>query len=148
MKKYFILLAIGFVLNVLFVFNSADCYEAIYYEKAFSNKMYNFGIYPYVASFAGLFTVFILFAYYYIADSVSFSRWFHWLALMIFTMAFIGILTYAFIIHFQKEIEQSFPMQSVLFSLVQMGVVALLFVIDSFSMRWWSINCRHTPIPE
>ena len=25
---------------------------------------------------------------------------------------------------------------------------ALLFTIASFSMRWWSSNCRHTPIPQ
>ena len=24
----------------------------------------------------------------------------------------------------------------------------VLFVIASFAMRWWSSNCRHTPIPE
>ena len=28
------------------------------------------------------------------------------------------------------------------------SVAAVTFVIASYSMRWWSSNCRHTPIPQ
>ena len=34
-----------------------------------------------------------------------------------------------------------FEFQTVLFA-------ALLYIIASYSMRWWSSNCRHTPIPQ
>jgi len=25
---------------------------------------------------------------------------------------------------------------------------AVLYIIASYSMRWWSSNCRHTPLPQ
>ena len=34
------------------------------------------------------------------------------------------------------------------FSMTNLLVEVLLFVIASYGMRWWSSNCRHTPIPE
>jgi hypothetical protein len=34
-----------------------------------------------------------------------------------------------------------FEMQTVLFA-------ALLYIVASYSMRWWSSNCRHTPLPQ
>jgi hypothetical protein len=34
------------------------------------------------------------------------------------------------------------------FCVIDLAVEAVLFIVASFAMRWWSTNCRHTPIPE
>ncbi len=38
--------------------------------------------------------------------------------------------------------------EAMAFSVSNLLTVAVLFVIASFSIRWWSSNCRHTPIPQ
>ena len=38
--------------------------------------------------------------------------------------------------------------ESIMFELQTVLFAALLFIVASFSMRWWSSNCRHTPIPQ
>ena len=41
-----------------------------------------------------------------------------------------------------------FSAQLFSFCVMDFVVEAVLFIIASFSIRWWSSNCRHTPIPE
>lgn len=47
-----------------------------------------------------------------------------------------------------SELGYDFSSQLVGFCLIDFLAAVALFVVASFAMRWWSSNCRHTPIPE
>ena len=87
-------------------------------------------------------------AYYYIIDSVSFSRWYHWLVLRAVVAVVAGGVGYVYPNAVFGDMGFDFTFQQVAFALVCMLIEVVLFVIASFSIRWWSVNCRHTPIPE
>ena len=47
-----------------------------------------------------------------------------------------------------NDLGKSYPTESLIFEFVNILWTALLFIVASFSIRWWSSNCRHTPIPQ
>jgi len=148
MRKNFILLFLGIVISVLFLVFSAVVMESIYYEREFSNEMYNQSLYIVVAiidvvvawGLAGLF--------YYVVNSVLFSRWYHWLLIAIIASAAASVAAWMSCNRVFIEDNIDFSTQLTIFSLVNSLIEFVLFTIVSFSVRWWSSNCRHTPIPE
>ena len=124
-------------------------FEAVYRGDAeFSNEMYNMGVY----SVCGLICCGIAWAaaglFYYVVNSVRFSRWYHWLSTMGVAVAVsaVGCVSYADGV-FSAE-GYSFGSQLFGFGIAAAVVQASLYTLASFSIRWWSSNCRHTPIPE
>ena len=148
MKRNTLLLITGIVLTVLFIIFSTTVLEAMYYEDEFSVDMYNQNLYFIVAvisavearAFAGI--------YYYVINSVSFSRWYHWLLVLAIAAVSVPIEIYVYLNGVFDTEGVSYSSQLLSFSVVVMVVEALLFVLASYSVRWWSSNCRHTPIPE
>ena len=47
-----------------------------------------------------------------------------------------------------SDMGLSYGAESAAFELANMVWAALMFIIASFAMRWWSTNCRHTPFPQ
>jgi hypothetical protein len=86
--------------------------------------------------------------YYYLINSVRFSRWYHWLLALAATVFCAPTVTFIYPNSDFSETGFDFSDQLVNFSIVNLAVTAVLFVIASYSIRWWSSNCRHTPIPE
>ena len=86
--------------------------------------------------------------YYYVVNSVSFSRWFHWL--IVLGVASVAAPVTSFVICNNAFTAEGYDFSAQLggFCVVDLAVEAVLFVVASFAMRWWSSNCRHTPIPE
>lgn len=90
--------------------------------------------------------------FYYIINSVHFDRWWNWLI-----VAGISTLscTYAAIRMlesrmdaFQLELSDYYrPMTEALAGWIALFAL-IFFVIASYGIRWWSSNCRHTPIPQ
>ncbi|WP_314077793.1 hypothetical protein [Hoylesella pleuritidis] len=146
--KNFILLISGLVITLLFLVFPASVFEALYYEREFSNEMYNQNLYFSVAlvtafvawSFAGI--------YYYLIDSVSFSRWYHWLLMLVTAVVLTSVINYIYPDDIFSSAGLDFVGQLFSFCIVDLAIEIVLFVIASFSLRWWSANCRHTPIPE
>ena len=146
--KNIILTIAGGVLSLLFVLFAPQLYEALYYERAFSNELYNLGAYRLLAFVALCFAWCPAFTYYYLINSVSFSRWYHWLIMLGFASVAAPIIIFISLTNTFSDLGYDFGGQIASFCLVNVFVTALLFVIASFSIRWWSSNCRHTPIPE
>ncbi|MFZ1236094.1 MAG: hypothetical protein WAR39_03690 [Prevotella sp.] len=148
MKKNTILLITGAVLTLLFIIFSTPLFESLFYEREFSNEMYSANLYLIVAivtvlvawSFAGI--------YYYVINSVSFSRWYHWLMVLVTAMILGPVINYIYPNNIFSADGLDFSAQLFSFCMVDVIVEAVLFIIASFSIRWWSSNCRHTPIPE
>lgn len=146
--KNAILLISGIVLSILFLIFATPVYELLYYDTSFSNEMFNNDLYFVVAIATVIMCWAMAGVYYYLIDSVSFSRWYHWGMVLIAVMVFSSLFTYFY--PNSEFIEQELDLSSDLinFAIVNIVVSIVIFIIASFSIRWWSSNCRHTPIPE
>jgi len=146
--KNAILLITGIVLTILFLIFATPAYELLYYESSFSNEMFNNNMYFIIA----IVTVILCWAmagiYYYLIDSVRFSRWYHWGIILIAAMLLSALFTYFYPNNEFLDQELDLSSDLVNFSIVNVLVSGIVFIIASFSIRWWSSNCRHTPIPE
>lgn len=146
--KNAILLISGIVLSILFLIFATPVYELLYYDTSFSNEMFNNDLYFVVAIATVIMCWAMAGVYYYLIYSVSFSRWYHWGMVLIAVMVFSSLFTYFY--PNSEFIEQELDLSSDLinFAIVNIVVSIVIFIIASFSIRWWSSNCRHTPIPE
>jgi hypothetical protein len=86
--------------------------------------------------------------YYYAINSVKFDRWYHWLAVAAIVTLLVPIACYAYNDAVFASAGLGYIGESIVFQLQNLLWTPLLFVIASFSMRWWSSNCRHTPFPQ
>lgn len=147
MRDKVIFLVIGIIISVLFFIFKITLYDALYYSSnGFSNDLGNLDEYTSVAAITIAMAWGGAAIYYYAINSVKFDRWYHWLA----TLGVVAVLTPVVDYFVTSSILEgkdygsaivSFELHNILFA-------AIMFVIASFSMRWWSSNCRHTPIPQ
>ena len=84
--------------------------------------------------------------YYYVINSVKFDRWYHWMSMLGVASVLTPVVCFVVVGNLLEGMD--YPTASVTFAVYNVIVSALLFTIASFSMRWWSSNCRHTPIPQ
>ena len=148
MKKNGILLIAGAVLTLLFLILATPVFESLYYEREFSNEMYNQNLYFVVAVVTALTAWGLSAIFYYVINSVSFSRWYHWLIVLGAACVTAPVINFSYANAIFSADGLNFTAQLFSFSMVDLAVEAVLFTIASFAMRWWSSNCRHTPIPE
>jgi hypothetical protein len=139
-----ILLFAGIVLSVLFVVFSSQVYELIYYNTDFSESLYNTHMYRVIAILTVFLTWGIAAVYYYLIDSIRFSRWWHWLIMLLCSLLLAPTAT---IIYQNRELP-GYANDVRNFAVASLAVTLVLFLIASFSIRWWSKQCRHTPIPQ
>ena len=148
MKKNLILLIAGLVITLVFLIFSTKIFESLYYEREFSNEMYNQNLYFVVAIVTAIIAWASAGIFYYTINSVSFSRWYHWLVVLGVVVVLSAVINYIYPNNIFTSDGFDFSAQLFSFCIVNLAVEAVLFIIASFSMRWWSSNCRHTPIPE
>ena len=143
-----ILLIAGLVVIALYVIFSMQIYELLYYESEFSQAMYEENMYLVVALINSGIALTTAAIYYYAINSVSFARWYHWLIFLGIAVIFAFAIDFIYPNSVFSEYDYEFTTQLLQFSLLNIIVEALLFIIVSYSIRWWSSNCRHTPIPQ
>ena len=148
MKKNTILLITGLIITLLFLVFSTKIFESLYYEREFSNEMYNQNLYFVVAIVTAIIAWVAAGIFYYAINSVSFSRWYHWLTVLGVAVVLSAVVNYIYPNNIFSGDGLDFSAQLFGFCVVNVAVEAVLFIVASFSMRWWSSNCRHTPIPE
>lgn len=146
--KNSILLAIGLIVTAAAIALSDTLFEALYFDNEFSNEMYNSHLYFTNILIVAITAWGLAAIYYYIINSVSFSRWYHWLMVSAAAVVICPIASYFHITGTMEEMQLNFEHQAFHFVLTEAFVEAAMFVIASFSIRWWSSNCRHTPFPE
>lgn len=146
--KNTVLLLSGIVVSLLFLFTSSGVFELMYYDNEFSNEMYNEGLYSVssVVTVLGAWGAAGLF--YYVINSVRFSRWYHWLVMLCSVSILVAVINFMYISGVFSDLGYDFATSQLNFAFSNLIITAVLFTIASFSCRWWSSNCRHTPIPE
>lgn len=146
--KNAILLIVGIVLTLLLLIFPAQIFEVGYYSNEFSNEMYNESLYIVVAIVTLSVAWGCALLFYYAINSVSFSRWYHWLIVLVVAAIASPVACYLYCNHTFADLGYDFSTQLTSFCLIDCAMTILFFVVASFSIRWWSSNCRHTPIPE
>lgn len=137
----------GIVATVLFIVFGEWIYE-LNYVNGFSDQMHNLGLNMPTAVITALIPWGVAAIYYYIINSVLFDRWYHWLVMLIIVVVITPIVCYFVNSGSFAENNLSYFTEHVNFELVNSLWAGLLFIVASFSIRWWSSNCRHTPIPQ
>lgn len=146
--RQLILLFTGIILTILFMVFATDLFEVFYYEMQFSNEMYNNGLY-FVASLSTAIIAWLCAAiFYYGINSVSFSRWYHWLVMLVIAGIIVTAINVPYLESVFSDNGIDFSKELAVFAVVNIIIECIIYTIASFSMRWWSTNCRHTPIPE
>lgn len=146
--RQLILLFTGIILTILFMVFATDLFEMFYYEMQFSNEMYNNGLY-FVASLSAAIIAWLCAAiFYYGINSVSFSRWYHWLVMLVIAGIIVTAINVPYLESVFSDNGIDFSKELAVFAVVNIIIECIIYTIASFSMRWWSTNCRHTPIPE
>lgn len=143
--KNSILLIGGVVLTLLFIIFPASVFEIADGQSEFANEMYNENYYFVVALISAAVAWGAVALFYYIINSVSFSRWFHWLITLLVAAVMASLINYAYL---DGVLSIDYSGKVFGFCVVDFVVTAILYIIASFAVRWWSSNCRHTPIPE
>jgi len=150
--KRVVFLAIGLVITLVFVALSysqnSNIFEMLYFNQGFNDQLYNLNVYPMVAMIVAGMAWAGAGVYYYVINSVNFDRWFHWAGVLgVITLA-APVVCYAVINGILKSNGLDYTGEAVQFIMQLFVMTAVLFVVASFSMRWWSTNCRHTPFPQ
>ncbi len=143
--KNSILLIGGAVLTALFMIFPSLVFEMADSQSEFANEMYNENHYFVVAVISSVMAWGVAALFYYVINSVSFSRWYHWLISLLAVSIVASVANY---IYLDGALSIDYSGQLLNFSIIDFVVTAVLFTIASFAIRWWSGNCRHTPIPE
>ncbi|MBP5498358.1 MAG: hypothetical protein J6X81_03190 [Muribaculaceae bacterium] len=148
MKKHYIYLACGILFTLLFIIFKVNIYEHIYFAQGFSDQFFNLGLYNTVALITAATAWLGAAVYYYVINSVKFDRWYNWLTMLVIVTLLAPILCFWLNDYVFAQNGLMYITESINFELVNLAVTAALFVVASFSIRWWSSNCRHTPIPQ
>ena len=141
-----IFLAVGIVIAIVFLLMPTEIYEAVkYFDGGYSNELYNHGLYSMFAMYIVGITWAMNIIYYYVINSVKFDRWPHWLIMLIVSMVAAPaacIVCNDSVFSDYGLVYLSEPLQMAICHLL---FTLIMFVVATFSVRWWSSNCRHSP---
>lgn len=143
--KNSVLLIGGILLTLFFVLLPAPMFELVDSQSEFANEMYNENFYLIVALVSAGMAWGVAALFYYVVNSVSFSRWYHWLITLLTASVLAPVVNY---IYLTDVLSTDYGSRLFSFCVLDFVITAVLYVVASFAMRWWSSNCRHTPIPE
>ncbi|MBQ9556232.1 MAG: hypothetical protein IJV05_08405 [Muribaculaceae bacterium] len=150
MKHKVIWLIAGLIISVLFIVFSAQVYEYLYYEQEFSEWMFEQNLYLRLSLFIVIIAWAMAAIFYYGLSLlfVNFSRWYHWLIMLIVTVSLAPGVAFYYLNGQTIEEALEFSIQCQAISTINVALTAVFFIIASYSMRWWSRNAAYTPIPQ
>ena len=130
----------------------APLYEGwgLFYLDNFSDDVYNSRLYIPIGLTLMLSSLALVGVYYYVINHPRFNRWFHWL---IYVGA-IGVINFGIAYYMSystiSELYERDPYQAqyYTFGLVNFLYALVFSLLFSYAIRWWSINCSTTPIPQ
>ena len=128
----------------------APIYELFFYTVPFSDDLFQNELYvPLGLSLLIISALLMVAFYYYPINRPSFSRWYHWLIILLVNAA----IQFGLAVIIPKNKFTSLGIEEYHSEYYNFGIVSafmsmILFIILSFMFRWWSTNCRRTPFPN
>lgn len=147
-NKKGIYLILGILVTLIFCLYRVKFYEWLFTAPGFSDEMYNHDVYSIITGITVALTWSAAAIFYYVINSVKFSRWYHWLSVLAIVTLVTPVIGFLVNQSIFDQNNLSYSGEAASFEFSNMIYTALLFTVASFSMRWWSTNCRHTPIPQ
>ena len=129
----------------------ANWYELLGYLDDFSNNMFSQKLYTAIGLCMVLIPVAVLAIYYYAVNSVKFSKWWHWLLLVIALCAINFGIAYSIsfnelsFLYNQQNKLLPYRIEFVNFSLINAFWTLVVSFVWSMIIKWGSKNCRRTP---
>lgn len=155
-----IFLIVSLVISLIFVVSAGTIYPSLYMGAPdaegnldfFRQEMIDTGLTSPMALVTIGLSWIMAALFYYVVNSVHFDRWWHWLVTMVFTALLTSCIDWAVSVRYiARESEELIDIYSpYLLSLSGWNILlgAAFFTIVSYGIRWWSSNCRHTPLPQ
>lgn len=136
------------IFTVLSYSQNSNIFELLYFNQGFNDQLYNLSLYPTVAAIVVACSWAGAAVYYFGINSVNFDRWYHWLCVLAVVTLAAPIISYLFVNGTLKESGLDYGDETLQFAMQLFLMTPILFTVASFSVRWWSTNCRHTPFPQ
>lgn len=158
-QKYIYLL-IGFLITVVFLCFSGEIYQRIPLgNPIFTPELSYFRFTVRAENITSVLAILVTiipwiatFIFYYVIDSVKFDRWWHWLIILAAITMIVPVLCFRYTALKLDELtvglSADYAALNILLSVWNTLIASLFFILASFSIRWWSRNCRHTPFPQ
>jgi len=134
-------------LNLFF----ANWYELLAYFTGFSDDLYNQNLYLTIGLCMVFIPIGVLTIYYYVVNSVRYSKWWHWLILVVIlcaiNFAISYNITYNELSNFYQQQNKTLPYTTEFFSFSLINALWTFIVSFVWSMiiKWGSKNGRRTP---
>jgi len=126
----------------------APLFEFFYYTVPFSDDLFGEGLYSSLGICGVLISLFFAVLFYYIINRPSFSRWYHWLIILLinFAVAF----TLGVVLPQTKFVALGIEYHSeyYVFGLFNALIASLFYFVISFLIRWRSTHAKRTPFPH
>lgn len=130
----------------------ANWYELLAYFNGFSDDIYHQqSLYITIGLCMTLIPVGVLALYYYAINSVSVSKWWHWLLLVVFLCAINFVIAYSTsynelsYLYEQQNKLMPYGTEFVSFALVNVLWTFVVSFVWSMIIKWGSTNLRRTP---
>jgi len=126
----------------------APLFEFFYYTVPFSDDLYDEGLYAPLGLCNFFISLFFAVLFYYLINRPAFSKWYHWLIILLinFAVAFTlgAVLPQSKFVALNIE----YHIEYYVFGLMNALFASLFYIIISFMIRWWSTNAKQTPFPH
>ena len=170
MRAFFIIFSVIFITPILGVIvASKDAFAKIYesfsfmYGNNLALHLYgwngvdfeNSSLYVPTGFLVYFLTLLSVISFYYFINSIKFCRWYHWL--IVFFANAILVYFISFLLVYQDYdsaeiapdiLEAIYESDLHYWALTNLLLSVILYIVFSFSLRWWSSNCSTTPIPQ
>lgn len=117
------------------------------YQGDFTERLLEHGMFSITMIIAVLLSLVLVGVFYYLINSPRFNKWHHWLLFLVIDFALIFLVATFYPKSFLADLDEYFDVGvCAMFGLMSAVYAALLFIIFSFSLKWWSTNASTTPI--
>lgn len=123
----------------------ASIYEMLYYDEAFSLDLYQEGVYSVVGIINLLTNLGMVLIFYYVINRPYFSRWYHWLMILIITVVISFVTGYLVPNNIFIGLGYEYTLEYIEFAVWNSFISIILFIVFTYLFKWWSTNAKGTP---
>ena len=123
-------------------------YEFLFYSPSFSQALYTEGLYSILGVVLVAFAALAFFLFYYAINISDFAKWYHWLLIALIKAAIDFLFSYFYPQGTLESLCYHYGSEYMSLAIVHTVLGFLFFIILSYAFRWWSTNCKYTPIPN
>lgn len=126
----------------------ASFYDVFYYKQGFCDDIYEEQLYSTLGLTSVILSAILLALFYFIINRPFFSKWYHWLTMLVINIVLTFMIGYYIVINQFNNIgiAKSYDTTDyVQFNLVYALVSIFYFIIITYSFKWWYGNAKGTP---